>query len=41
MPNIESRISPLCLELLKATILEAGGNEVFFLAKPDRPASDR
>ncbi len=35
MPNIESRISPLCLELLKATILEAGGNEVFFLAKPD------
>ena len=27
--------SPPCLELLRETILEAGGNEVFFLAKPD------
>lgn len=35
MPNIQSLISPTCLELLRETIVEAGGNEVFFLAKPD------
>ncbi|MFN8007475.1 MAG: helicase C-terminal domain-containing protein [Terriglobia bacterium] len=35
MRTIEQLISAPCLQFLKDTIVDAGGNEVFFLAKPD------